>query len=368
VNLAAVMDEVAARLRTMSGLRVHAHPPDGPIHPPAAVVTYPPKFNYDATFNNGMDSIGLSVVLLVGRVGERSSRDLLSAWVSNAGDRRHKLQNAAQLTKYVMTPDLTPVAHVSAPVVTDDYLQVQLTAGGDVGFSNLREFYVRDDISAVDWHARATFDPPYYGSVTGPSVDILPQHGLVLRFQRDTKMRAVTLNHNIIFHVPFLNVGVWHANLDGSGFASRGYPSWPLPFGLALPFTVEAWLSGNVVTVRQWEVGDQPPSPSDTDRYRVINLDTESGDAVAIPTPVGLGSAGVMASHLGTDPRSMIRYPLNDLYWEERSSSLKVVLETATYTEFDTLRVESVEFDTIRMGGIDYLAATFTLDIAGNGD
>lgn len=49
------------------------------------------------------------------------------------------------------------------------------------------------------------------------------------------------------------------------------------------------------------------------------------------------------------------------------ASSIKAVLEAGTYTAFHTLRVASVEFDVGPIGGVDFLTATFTLDIAGQG-
>lgn len=48
-------------------------------------------------------------------------------------------------------------------------------------------------------------------------------------------------------------------------------------------------------------------------------------------------------------------------------ASIKAVLESGTYTAFDTLRVTRVEFDWVKYGSGDYLAALFTLDIAGQG-
>lgn len=48
-------------------------------------------------------------------------------------------------------------------------------------------------------------------------------------------------------------------------------------------------------------------------------------------------------------------------------TSIKAVVEAGTYTAFDTVRVASVDFDVITIGGVDYLAATFTLEIAGTG-
>jgi hypothetical protein len=49
------------------------------------------------------------------------------------------------------------------------------------------------------------------------------------------------------------------------------------------------------------------------------------------------------------------------------ASSIKAVLEAGTYTAFDTVRVARVEFDVLTIGGTDYLAALFDLDIIGDG-
>lgn len=49
------------------------------------------------------------------------------------------------------------------------------------------------------------------------------------------------------------------------------------------------------------------------------------------------------------------------------SQSVKAVLESGTYSAFQVVRVEGIEFDVVAIGGIDYTAALFTLDIAGSG-
>lgn len=49
------------------------------------------------------------------------------------------------------------------------------------------------------------------------------------------------------------------------------------------------------------------------------------------------------------------------------AKSVKTVLEAAAYTSLNELRVASVEFGFISIGGIDYIGATFHLDIAGQG-
>lgn len=52
------------------------------------------------------------------------------------------------------------------------------------------------------------------------------------------------------------------------------------------------------------------------------------------------------------------------------AKSFKAVLEdeATTYTSFDSLRVQGVEFDVVTWSAVDYLTATFLLDIIGDGE
>jgi hypothetical protein len=49
------------------------------------------------------------------------------------------------------------------------------------------------------------------------------------------------------------------------------------------------------------------------------------------------------------------------------ASSVKVALEAAGATNWDDLQVKTCEIDVIKIGAVDYLAAMFSLDIAGRG-
>jgi len=89
MNLANVMDEIAGRLSTIEGLRVFAWPV-GTLTPPGAVVGYPADGQYDETYGRGADSMTIPVVIVVGRVSERASRDLLAAYVDGSGARSIK--------------------------------------------------------------------------------------------------------------------------------------------------------------------------------------------------------------------------------------------------------------------------------------
>jgi len=47
--------------------------------------------------------------------------------------------------------------------------------------------------------------------------------------------------------------------------------------------------------------------------------------------------------------------------------SIKAILESGTYTAFHELRVVNASFDVVRLGGTDYIAALFDIDIFGSG-
>lgn len=47
--------------------------------------------------------------------------------------------------------------------------------------------------------------------------------------------------------------------------------------------------------------------------------------------------------------------------------SVKAVLESGAYTAFHTLRVVGIDFDVMTIAATDYLGATFSLDITGQG-
>lgn len=86
MNLADVMDQIGDRLDTIPDLRVFRWPPDQPPAPPAAIVTYPDTYTYDETYGRGMDRISsLPVVLLVGKVSDRTARDRIAKYVSGSG-------------------------------------------------------------------------------------------------------------------------------------------------------------------------------------------------------------------------------------------------------------------------------------------
>jgi len=49
------------------------------------------------------------------------------------------------------------------------------------------------------------------------------------------------------------------------------------------------------------------------------------------------------------------------------AKSVKAVVESGTYTAFDTVRVAAAEFDVVAIAGTDYMACLFDLEIVGSG-
>lgn len=84
MDLADVMDEVGDRLDLIDGLRVFRYPPPK-IVPPAAVVSYPDTLTFDETYGRGMDRMTLPVVLVVGKVSDRTTRDRLGVYCHGSG-------------------------------------------------------------------------------------------------------------------------------------------------------------------------------------------------------------------------------------------------------------------------------------------
>lgn len=86
MNLGDVMEEIADRLRMIGGgLTVHGFPPDR-VGGVTAIVTYPEAYSYDATYGRGSDRIAnLPVVILVGSVDDRGTRDRIGKYCDGSG-------------------------------------------------------------------------------------------------------------------------------------------------------------------------------------------------------------------------------------------------------------------------------------------
>ena len=99
MNLDAVAGELAAALKTITGLRVPAWGVET-IQPPAAVIALPERINYDATYGRGSDRIpDLAVVVLVGKPDQRTARKTIAAYADGSGTKSVK----AKLEAYTYT-------------------------------------------------------------------------------------------------------------------------------------------------------------------------------------------------------------------------------------------------------------------------
>ena len=75
---------LADAVGAINGLRVSATVPDSPA-PPVAIVV-PVDISYDTSFGRGMDTYRFSVLVIVGRMAERSAQNSLDAYCAPTGD------------------------------------------------------------------------------------------------------------------------------------------------------------------------------------------------------------------------------------------------------------------------------------------
>ncbi len=79
-----IIDAIAARLRTITGLRVFDYMPDN-IAPPAAIVQLPRNIDFDLTFGRGADLMMIPVLVLVAKVSDRASYNNLARYLALEG-------------------------------------------------------------------------------------------------------------------------------------------------------------------------------------------------------------------------------------------------------------------------------------------
>ena len=80
---------IATNLATITGLRTTSTMPDNP-NPPIAIVI-PRSVSYDEAFRKGMQIYQFNVMVIVGRVDERSAQNNLDSYCSSTGSSSIKL-------------------------------------------------------------------------------------------------------------------------------------------------------------------------------------------------------------------------------------------------------------------------------------
>lgn len=184
-------------------------------------------------------------------------------------------------------------------------------AAGAVGSSGgQRDWFIHRDILYSNFEVNTGLNNVDYG-VDGR----LQQTGIVLRYVEDipnNRKYGVTVNNNVFFFVPVINVGVWSATLDGSSMTNRQY-GFPLDstFTPLFPFKLDIRLDDNICRVRTYQADTQvPPWADDLTSYvhsKAIDLDVDAGlpgEIAATPTPTGRGGAGFVVAHMGTSAHS----------------------------------------------------------------
>jgi hypothetical protein len=83
MNPTAVRAGLATALDTIAGLRVFDHVPDS-LAPPAAVIE-PVEVVFDEAMVRGLDLYRAFVLVIVGRMSERSASDRLDAYLAGSG-------------------------------------------------------------------------------------------------------------------------------------------------------------------------------------------------------------------------------------------------------------------------------------------
>jgi hypothetical protein len=74
---------LGVKLDTIAGLRCFDYVPDS-LAPPAAVVE-PLEIDYDEAMNKGLEFYRAYILVIVGRMSDRSSQDRLDAYLTDAG-------------------------------------------------------------------------------------------------------------------------------------------------------------------------------------------------------------------------------------------------------------------------------------------
>lgn len=343
--LSDVMDEIAARLDTIDGLRVHAYPADN-VAPPAAVVTYPGSIDFDSTYARGMDRIpDLSVVVLVGKVSDRASRDRISAYVNGSGASSIKavleddlpaggLDLPGVAGSYASTPD-----HASLDITGDIDLRVEVI---DVTPSGINRTYISKWTTTGNQRSYmmrgtlfGTLD--HFWSTTGAN------ELSNFDFRNNSRAYRTTLDVN-----------------DGAGGRVISFYSastidgpWTLLAANTVAGTTSIFAGTAPLAVGAYNAGATDPMTGRITRAQV--RDGIDGTIVANPdfrfhaegTPSFVDSTGKT--------------------WTVQGDANIAEGQQFAYTAFDTVRVVSVEFDIVSVAAVEHLAATLTLDITGSG-
>ena len=352
--LSTVMDELATRLRSIgSGLRVAAYPPDTAT-PNIAVVTYPDRLEFDATFNRGEDTMTIPVVVLVGKVSDRATRNTIAQHVAGGGPKSIKaVLEGAGAPAFV---DL-PVGGGSGNFTTPNRPEFP-------GGSNA-PFWVAADLTMDDW------TPPAVQGVAASWLALFAAKTWIWQIATNGRPNFA-LNQtgggadvNLVSTIPYgFTNGTRHAiGVHAEPAVSRA-TFYTAP-ELTGPWTLHEAITGAPMATlfdsqgAWFGAGDGgSTSPLEGDVYGFQMRAGDMNGPITANAPIATAIPGAPAF-------------LDDVmhYAWQRVGDAAIVAGAgpAIYTSFDSCRVQSVEFDTLTVGGVDHLAATFAVEIIGIG-
>jgi hypothetical protein len=127
-SISDMREGLAVNLRTITGLRAVATVPDNPT-PPIAII-YPQNIEYDESFQRGLQTYTFRVVVIVGRVDERSAQNRLDAFVASTGANSIKLaiENDKTLGGKVFDTRVTAMTNYGSLDISEvTYLSAEFT-------------------------------------------------------------------------------------------------------------------------------------------------------------------------------------------------------------------------------------------------
>ena len=127
-TVTSIREGLASVLGTIRGLRTAAVVPEDP-KPPIAVVMAP-NISYDTAFGRGMDTYTFTVMLVVGRVSDRTAQATLDAYCAGVGTYSVKaaINSDPTLSGACQNARVTDMSNYGSVTVNDvEYLSAEFT-------------------------------------------------------------------------------------------------------------------------------------------------------------------------------------------------------------------------------------------------
>jgi hypothetical protein len=360
MNLADVMDDLATRLRSIGGgLRVREYPPDTAT-PDIAVVTYPDAYDYDATMDRGNDRMTVPVVVMVGRVSDRATRTRIAKYCGGSGPESIKaVLEGDGIRTFLDLPAGGTVGRISTP---------SRAGMPDAAGWGSAPFWVAFDVAPDDWTPATikSFGASWLSLFAARTwlvhlnTDGAPLVHLFTAAQRDfdfTVPYGFTdgTRHACGFHIQ-PNDGAGNRRVTAYTAATMLGP-WTELQSVAQAGAESLAASNQGAWVGAGDGASTTPFDGD-----VFDFELRAGDMngpILSHAPIDATAPGAPAF---LDDVSGYAWTLVG------DAVLTAGAGPAAYTAFDSCRVMSCEFDTMTVGQVDHLVATFAVDVIGTGD